>query len=268
MLTAGLFAAVVAAPNREVAPVAPVVLLEVFPNKLVGLLAVVVSFGVFPKPFAAKPPNEPVPEAGGFPKRLVVLPVFKGFTEFVVVAGAVVFNGFTVAPVFNGFGLLFKVLVVVAPSIPAVFVLPVRPLLFELLNPPKSEGFELLLLDGAPRFNPPVLTVYLFALFGAPWPNRFPVAAGGWDRAVLLLFPNIEVGFAGVEVADRGFPKLVAPPPPNKPAVELLLAAGGLLPLLPPKRLLAPVEFPGVPKRLVPGTELLFIPSLYENYKI
>ncbi len=256
-LVTGLVAAVVAPPNRDVVPVG---LFEVFPKRLVGLLVFVASFGLFPKLFDAKPPNELAPVAGGFPKRLVVLAVFNGFAAFVVVVG---FNGFTVAPVFNGFVLVFIELAVAAPSVPAGLVLPATLLLFVLLKPPKSEG---LLLVEAPIKFIPVLAVYLF-VFAAPTPpNRLPEVLDGWDEVAVLLPPNIEVGFGEVEAVGRGFPKLVAPPP-NKPAGELLFAAGGFVLLFWPKRP-APVEFAALPKRLVPGTELLFIICLYENYKI
>ncbi len=189
-LVTGLVVVVVAPPNRDVAPVA---LFEVFPNILVGLLAFVASFGLLPKLFDAKPPNELAPVAGGFPKRLVVLAVFNGFAEFVVVVG---FNEFTVAPVFNGFVLVFIELVVAAPSVPAGLVLPATLLLFVLLKPPKSEG---LLLVEAPIKFIPVLAVYLFVFVAPTPPNRLPEALDGWDEVAVLLPPNIEVGFGEVE---------------------------------------------------------------------
>jgi hypothetical protein len=235
-LVAGLFE--VAPPNSKVPPD---VLFKLPPNREVGLVAVVVvaSFALFPKLADVKPPSVLAPVV--FPNRLLGL---LGFVALVVFAAFVL--------------LLFTAFVVIPPRGPAVFVLVVRLLLVVLLDPPKSEVFGLLLLAAVPPILKPVLGAYLLP---APPLNRLPEVLAEFIEAPLFV-PNSEEVLGENEAADD-----VEALPPNKPAAELLFAAGRLLFLFWLNRLVL-FEVPALPKILAPGAVLLFIPCLYENYKI
>lgn len=203
----------------------------------------VVSFAAFPKVFDPIPPKEFDPVEGLFPNILVEFAPFATLSGFVLVIP----TGFVGVPATE----------------PAVLGLPVG--LLAMAPPPKSEVTGLLLL-GAPLKPKPALAVYLL-LLPAPPLNRFPVAGGGLVRAPLFA-PNSEVALVGGEEVDDEFPpnKLADEFPPKKLVEELLFAAGGLVPLFWPNRLLA--EGPLLlPKILVPSAGLLFILLLYENYK-
>jgi hypothetical protein len=235
-LVAGLFE--VAPPNSKVPPD---VLFKLPPNREVGLVAVVVvaSFALFPKLADVKPPSVLAPVV--FPNRLLGL---LGFVALVVFAAFVL--------------LLFTAFVVIPPRGPAVLVLVVRLLLVVLLDPPKSEIFGLLLLAAVPPILKLVLGAYLLP---APPLNRLPEVLAEFIEAPLFV-PNSEEVLGENEAADD-----VEALPPNKPAAELLFAAGRLLFLFWLNRLVL-FEVPALPKILAPGAVLLFIPCLYENYKI
>jgi hypothetical protein len=104
----------------------------------------------------------------------------------------------------------------------------------------------------------PVLGAYLLP---APPLNRLPEVLAEFIEAPLFV-PNSEEVLGENEAADD-----VEALPPNKPAAELLFAAGRLLFLFWLNRLVL-FEVPALPKILAPGAVLLFIPCLYENYKI